>query len=82
MFQIWLPGSVTLPWIALLASSVSIELVSSSARNNSVKFQVSLFNNRDTRDLRYAWDPGPGSDNYRPMVGFIDHCGHPGCVMY
>ena len=29
----------TLPWIALLALSVSIEFVSSSARVTSVKFQ-------------------------------------------
>ena len=40
-FQSWPPGRVTciatLPWIALLALSVSIELVSSSARVNSVK---------------------------------------------
>ena len=39
--QIWPPGGATciatLPWIALLASSVCIELVSSSARVTSVK---------------------------------------------
>ena len=39
--QIWSPGGATciatLPWIALLALSVSIELVSSSARVTSVK---------------------------------------------
>ena len=39
MFQIWPPGCVTLPWITLLASSVSIELVSSSATVTSVKSQ-------------------------------------------
>ena len=42
-FQSWPPGSVTciatLPWIALLALSASIELVSSSARVTSVKSQ-------------------------------------------
>ena len=44
--QIWPPDGATcisciatLPWIALLALSVSIELVSSSARVTSVKFQ-------------------------------------------
>ena len=41
--QIWPPGGATciatLPWIALLASSVCIELVSSSARVTSVKSQ-------------------------------------------
>ena len=41
-FQSWPPGNVTciatLPWIALLALSVSIEFVSSSARVTSVKF--------------------------------------------
>ena len=41
-FQSWPPGRVTciatLPWIAILALSVSIELVSSSARVNSVQF--------------------------------------------
>ena len=41
--QSWPPGCVTciatLPWIALLALSVSIELVSSSARVTSVKSQ-------------------------------------------
>ena len=40
-FQSWPPGNITciatLPWIALLASSVSIEFVSSSARVTSVK---------------------------------------------
>ena len=40
---IWPPGCVTrvatLPWNALLALSVSIELLSSSARVTSVKFQ-------------------------------------------
>ena len=45
-FQSWPPGRVTciatLPWIALLALSVSIELVSSSARVTSVKFQKPL----------------------------------------
>ena len=45
--QSWPPGCVTcvatLPWIALLALSVSIELVSSSARFTSVKFQQPLF---------------------------------------
>ena len=39
--QIWPPDGATciaaLPWIALLALSVSIELVSSSARVTSVK---------------------------------------------
>ena len=38
MLKICPPGYVTLPWIALLALSVSIELVSSSARVTSVKF--------------------------------------------
>ena len=41
-FQSWPPGNVTyiatLPWIALLALSVSIESVSSPARVTSVKF--------------------------------------------
>ena len=37
------PILATLPWIALLALSVSIELVSSSARVNSVKFQQRQF---------------------------------------
>ena len=41
MLHIWPPGFVTciitLPWIALLAISVSIELLSSSARVTSVK---------------------------------------------
>ena len=45
-FQIWPPGGATcittLPWIALLASSVSIELVSSSSRVTSVKSQKGL----------------------------------------
>ena len=36
ILQICPPGCVTLPWIALLALSVSIELVSSSARVTSV----------------------------------------------
>ena len=48
LIQIWSPGGATriatLPWIALLALSVSIELVSSSARVTSVKFkQVAQF---------------------------------------
>ena len=42
----WPPGCVTcidiLPWIALLALSVSIELVSSSARITSAKSQQGL----------------------------------------
>ena len=50
-FQVWPPGDVTpggatciatLPWIALLASSVSIELVSSSARVTSTKSTKAL----------------------------------------
>ena len=45
-FQSWAPGRITciatLPWIALLAISVSIELVSSSARVTSVKFAQGL----------------------------------------
>ena len=40
--QVWPPGGASciaiLPWIALLAVSVGIELVSSSARVTSVKF--------------------------------------------
>ena len=39
--QSWPPGCVTLPLIALLALSVSFELVSSSARVASVKSQQS-----------------------------------------
>ena len=45
-FQSWPPGCVTraatLPWNALLALSVSIEFVSSSARVTSVKSQQGL----------------------------------------
>ena len=45
--QSWLPGCIaciaTLPWNALLALSVSIELVSSSARVTSVKFQKGVW---------------------------------------
>ena len=40
--QVWSPSSatyiLTLPWIALLALSVGIELITSSARATSVKF--------------------------------------------
>ena len=46
LIQIWSPGGATciatLPWIALLALSASIELVSSSARVTSVKSQKGL----------------------------------------
>ena len=68
-FQSWPPGCVTciatLPWNALLALSVSIELVSSSARVTSVKSQQ-----RSRREWRTSGPkdrtPGlPGSDkNY------------------
>ena len=51
--QIWPPGCVTciatLPWIALLALSVSIELVSSSARVTSVKSTQGLGVRSDIR---------------------------------
>ena len=54
--QVWPPGyilcittlpcialdCIALPWIALLALSVSIELLSASARVTSVKFQKDL----------------------------------------
>ena len=67
--QIWPPGCVTCiatsPWIALLALSVSIEFVSSSARVTSAKFQkgvsVSYFETTGPIDRT----PGiPGSDKY------------------
>ena len=61
-FQSWPPDCVTciatLPWIALLALSVSIELVSSSARVTSVKFQQggSRTDIRTQRsDPRFTW---------------------------
>ena len=51
--QFWPPGGATciatLPMIALLASSVGIELLSSPARVTSVKFQQRLF-------VRETWD--------------------------
>ena len=42
----------TLPWIALLALSVSIELVSSSARVTSVKFQQGVVLTHSLTDIR------------------------------
>ena len=61
-FQIWPPGWVTciatLPWIVLLALSVSIEFASSSARVTSVKFHqgVSVREKRTHRlDPRDTW---------------------------
>ena len=61
--QIWPPGGATciatLPWIALLASSVCIELVSSSARVTSVKFQKGV----GVTSVPIDRTPGiPGSD--------------------
>ena len=60
--QSWPPGCVTcidiLPCIALLALSVSIDLVSSPARVNSVKFQkgVGVCDIRNQRsDPRFTW---------------------------
>ena len=71
---IWPPGCATgiatLPWISLLALSVFIELVSSSARGTSVKFQKSQLQSVSYRrtDIRtrIGRTPGtPGSDkNY------------------
>ena len=65
--QSWPPGCVTciatLPWVALLTLSVSIELVSSSARVTSVKFQKGV--RRTDRQTSGPIDrtPGlPGSD--------------------
>ena len=56
LIQIWSPGGATriatLPWIALLALSVSIELVSSSARVTSVKSAKRL-------GVTYLERPGP-----------------------
>ena len=61
-FQSWPPDCVTciatLPWIALLALSASIELVSSSARVTSVKSTkgLSLTDIRTQRsDPRFTW---------------------------
>ena len=47
----------TLPWIALLALSVSIELVPSSARVISVKYQQGIVceSVTDTLTHRYTW---------------------------
>ena len=65
--QIWTPGCVTcivtLPCIALLALSVSIELVSSSARVTSVKFHKRLSVSLLERTGPIDRTPGtPGSD--------------------
>ena len=63
----WSPGCITciatLPWIALLTLSISIELVSSSARVNSVKFHKGLsVTDRRTDGLKDRTPGTPGSD--------------------
>ena len=73
--QIWPPDGATcisciatLPWIALLALSVSIDLLSSSARVTSVKFQKHLVRTSGPKDRT----PGlPGSDKKETLQGFI-----------
>ena len=67
----------TLPWIALLALSVSIDLVSSSARVTSVKFQKHLV----LTDGRTDGHPDPkiGPQVYLgPIKIVIKNC-HPNC---
>ena len=74
--QSWPPGCVsciaTLPWIALLALSVCIELVSSSARVTSVKFHKGLSRTDGQTSGPIDRTPGlPGSDKNRvkyPLV--------------
>ena len=73
--QIWPPGGATciatLPWIALLASSVCIELVSSSARVTSVKSQKGLVCMYLKRLGPIDRTPGiPGSDKHSVIPCF------------
>ena len=87
--QIWSPDGATcisytwiatLPWIVLLTLSVSIELVSSSARVKSVKFTnvtQLLTQLETTRHIDRT--RRPGSHNYTLRVklhtfGTITHC--------
>ena len=71
-FQSWPPGCVTriatLQWNALLALSVSIELVSSSARVTSVKSQQGVSVSLLERTGPIDRTPGtPGSDKYKSL---------------
>ena len=70
-FQSWPPDCIiciaTLPWIALLTLSVSIELVSSSARVTSVKSHKGVLRTSGPKDRT----PGlPGSDKNRQVCIF------------
>ena len=63
-FEIWQPGwldesHATLPWIALLALSVSIDLVSSSAGVTSVKFQKGQWVSENRTHRTDQWYLGP-----------------------
>ena len=56
----------TLPLIALLALSVSIEFVSSSARVTSVKFQKGIVSEFETSEPIDRTPETPGSDKNLP----------------
>ena len=68
-FQSWPPGCVTcvatLPWIALSALSVSIELVSSAARVTSVKSATRSLTQWETTGPIDRTPETPGSDKKR-----------------
>ena len=77
--QSWPPGCVTciatLPWIALLALSVSIELVSSSVRVTSVKYTQGLLLSHSLTSGPKERPPGlPGSDKKSFTVEVLDNC--------
>ena len=100
-FQSWPPDCVTciatLPWIALLALSVSIELVSSSARVTSVKSAkgVGITHSLTSRpiDQTPGFKPGYDKDETKITIKLTIKCwsapvsrglclGHLGCLKH